>query len=145
MTSVRLLPNPIWPWPWVVLTGVLMVTLVLPTYRPRLRDLPGRTPPAAAARSGSWRRAVLLFAMLRPTLQFTEKDDDPAQMIVLGDKSRSMNTPDGAAGATRRQTLLKLLKDNEEQPAELGKNVEFRYFDFDTGIRRGRDVRWRRR
>lgn len=131
MNSVRLLLNPIWPWPWVVLTGVLMVTLVLTTYRPRLRHLPaGRRRLLLTLRLLAG--AVLLFAMLRPTLQFTEKDDDPAQMIVLGDKSRSMNTPDGAAGATRRQTLLKLLKDNQEKLGELGKNVEFRYFDFDT-------------
>jgi uncharacterized membrane protein len=129
MTSVQLLLNPIWSWPWIVLTGGVMLGVVLWTYPPRIRHLPaGRRRVLLTLRLLAG--LVLLFAMLRPTLQFTEKDDDPAVLIVAGDVSRSMNTPDGPAGMTRRDALLKVIKDHEAKLKELGEKVQIQYMDF---------------
>lgn len=133
MSSVRLLLNPIWSWPWIALTGLLMFGLVLWTYPPRIRHLPpGRRRFLLTLRLLAG--VVLLFAMLRPTLQFTKKDEDPAQLVFAADWSRSMNTPDGPSGMTRWNQIAKLLKDHEEKWKTLGERVEFRYMNFDTEL-----------
>ena len=133
MNSVRLLLNPVWPWTWIALTGLAMFGLVLWTYPPRIRHLPPfrrRVMLALRLLAG----AIVLFAMLRPTLQFTKKDEDPAEVYVLADASRSMATPDGPAGVTRRAELVNLFKEHEQNWEELGKRVQFRFKDFDTEI-----------
>ncbi len=67
-------------------------------------------------RLSRWRRLALaglrlgvivlvIFAMLRPTLIYTEVKKQSATLVVLADQSRSMSVPDAVAGKTRFEAL----------------------------------------
>jgi hypothetical protein len=126
--------EPIWSWPIVILTVLGLLALVLATYPPRVRHLPGFS-----------RRfllglrliavAALAFAMLRPSVEFSESDKKSSVLYILGDASRSMNTQDGSGGITRRQALLQTLDECRPQFEELGKQLEVRYFDFGATLK----------
>ncbi len=134
MESVRLTLSPVWSWPWVAAAVVVMLTVVLWTYPPRVKHLP---PWTRRLLMGIRLTAmlVLIFAMLRPALQFEEKDERGAVLIVLMDSSRSMTTPDyGPDRISRREGLVRTLVDNEEILTELGETLEIHYLDFDTAI-----------
>ncbi len=127
--DVHLVFTPVWSWPLVVLAASGLYGLVLWTYPPRIR-----------AFSAGKRRlllglrllgaTVLLFAMLRPALEFSEIDERGAQLVFLTDQSRSMNTPDGPAGTTRRQQLLKTLEEIAPSLKSLGEKVDIRFIEF---------------
>lgn len=147
--TTRFVLAPAWNWPVVVLIAIGLVTLVLLTYPPRVRHLASRTRRTliglrlAAA-------LLLVFAMLRPEVQFSETDTKDAVLYILGDKSRSMTTPDGPGGKTRRETLVNMLDANKDRLEELAENLEVRYFDFDSelhpielsDIKAGADGEW---
>ena len=126
---MQFLVDPVWSWPRVALASAVLLALVLWTYPRRVRHL-----------SAGWRRLLiglrvaavvaLIFAMLRPAIRFDEIDRQAAQLLVLLDSSRSMTTPDGPGGLTRRQTILKTLEDEQERLAELGEDVDIRFVDF---------------
>lgn len=132
--DTRILFEPVWSWPMVALAAIALIVMVLVTYPPRVRHL-----------SGGWRKtligmrlasaALLIFAMLRPSLQFRETDSQAAVLIVLTDSSRSMTTPDGPGGLTRREALLQTLQESEEPLKDLGEEVELRYLDFDEALK----------
>lgn len=132
MESVRLTIAPVWSWPWMAAAVVVMLTVILWTYPPRLRHLPlWRQRLLISLRLASM--LVLVFAMLRPALQFEEKDERGAILIVLMDSSRSMTTPDGGPdGISRREALVRTLVNNEEALAKLSETLEIHYLDFDT-------------
>lgn len=126
---MELLVEPVWPWPIVAFVGVGLIAVVLLTYPPRVRHL------------ATWRRrllialrlltaVVLVFAMLRPALRFTETDTQSAELVILMDKSASMATPDGPGGITRREFMLKTLEDAKPMLDELTENVDLRLIDF---------------
>lgn len=126
---MKLLVDPIWPWPVAVLTILALLALVRWTYPPRVAHLPLRT---RRTLIGLRYAAVVLLAaaMFRPAVQFSETDQQTAALLILADSSRSMKTPDGPGGTTRRQTLLKTLADAEPQLQTFGQLVEVRYYDF---------------
>ena len=127
--DVHLVFTPVWSWPLVVLVAIGLYGLVLWTYPPRIR----------AFSTGKRRMllgfrllgaTLLVFAMLRPALEFSEIDERGAQLVFLTDQSRSMNTPDGPAGATRRQQLLKTLEEIAPSLKALGEKVDIRFIEF---------------
>lgn len=132
--STRFVVEPAWSWPVVALIAVGLVTLVLLTYPPRVRHLPPGTRRLLIGLR-LLAAALLIFAMLRPEIQYIEIDTKDAVLYILGDKSRSMTTPDGPGGKTRRETLVSTLTGNRDQLDELGKSLEIRYFDFDAELR----------
>ena len=151
--DVHLVFSPVWSWPLVVLAAVGLYGLVLWTYPPRIRAFsPGKRRLLLGLRLLG--ATVLLFAMLRPALEFSEIDERGAQFVILTDQSRSMNTPDGPAGATRRQQLLKTLEEITPSLKALGEKVDIRYIEFaetsqavETGLiahRRGIAASWTR-
>ena len=92
--------EPIWSWPLVILTSLGLVVLVLLTYRRQLQRLPrGQARLLLTLRL----LAVLLLtlAMIRPAFQKSDTDDNPVQLLVLTDISRSMNTNDMPGGGSR--------------------------------------------
>ena len=129
-TSMRLALDPVWSWPVSVLVAVSLMMFVLLTYPRRVRHLPSFS-----------RRfligvrllvaLVLAWGILRPELQWTKKDRKAAMLVVLGDQSRSMQTPDGPASTSRRAVLVKTLQDAEQTFEKLRKEMEVRYLDFD--------------
>jgi hypothetical protein len=121
--------EPIWPWLLVLPAVVALVVMVLVTYPRRVRHLPTFSRRLLiglrlAAAIG------LALAMLRPSLQFRETDQQPSILYVVTDQSRSMSANDGPNGVTRRQALLSTLEENKALLADLGDDVEIRYFDF---------------
>lgn len=125
----ELLLEPVWSWPLVLLTSAALIGVVLLTYPPRVAHL-----------APVWRRTLialrlaaallLVFAMLRPALRYSEIDRQAAQLVFLTDVSRSMTTPDGPGGLTRREALLRDLTAAQPLLDRLGEQVELRYFDF---------------
>ena len=121
-TSLRLAFDPVWSLPVSLLTAVGLIVFVLLTYPRRVRHQPP-----------FWRRTlvtlrvltaiVLAFAILRPELQWTKKDRKAAMLVMLGDWSRSMQTPDGPANKTRREVLVNTLKEAEPTIEKLKKEM----------------------
>lgn len=126
----------VWNWPVVALTSVGLLALVLVTYPPRVRHLPkGTRRLLIGARLAA--TVMLIFAMLRPEIQFVETDTQSATLLIAGDASRSMTTPDGPGRVTRREALVRLLESNAENFAKLRDDLELdvRLYDFDNAIR----------
>ena len=129
--DTRLVAEPVWSWPIVTLVAVALPALVLLTYPKRVRHLPKNTRRfLVGARLTA--ATLLIFAMLRPEIQITATDTKSAVMLVAGDASRSMTTPDGLGGVTRREALVRTLSENADRFQEIGELVDVRYFDFDS-------------
>lgn len=129
---MKLLFEPVWSWPMLILGAIAMIAVVLLTYPQRVRHLPaGQRRLLIALRLLA--AALLILALLRPGLQFSDTDRRDAVLLVATDKSRSMQTPDGPGGISRRQTLVKTLGQIEEQFSELSDSLDVAYFDFADG------------
>ena len=127
--NIHLVFSPVWSWPLLVLAAGLLYGLVLWTYPPRIRAFPtGKRRLLLGLRLLA--ATVLLFAMLRPALEFSEIDERGAQLVFLVDQSRSMNTPDGPAGSTRRQQLLKMMDEITPSLKALREKVDIRYIEY---------------
>lgn len=126
---MQLVVDPVWSWPLTLAIGAVLIGIVAFTYPARVRHLPPwtrRTLITLRLLSA----VMLLLGLLRPAIRYTEKDERGSQLIVLMDKSRSMNTPDGPGGLTRRAALLKTLQESSERFSEIGKTVDLRFLDF---------------
>jgi uncharacterized membrane protein len=130
---MRLIFEPIWSWSLTGLAAILLLVLMGWTYPRRLQNLPP-----------VWQRIliglrllttlVLIFAMLRPAVEYQEPDQRASRMLILCDASQSMTTPDMPGGITRREALLRSLRDQQDLLARLGEEVELQYFDFATEL-----------
>lgn len=125
--------EPIWSWPLVITTSIGLIVLVLLTYRAQLN----RLPPAAARTLLILRLtsiAVITFAMFRPAIQKSDTDDNPVQLMILADISRSMNTSDMPGGISRFKAVRADLTKYESKWNELGKQVNVVQKDFDSKL-----------
>src|SRR5437016_4696976 len=126
---MNVIVEPIWPWAVVALVIAGLLALVITTYPARVRHLPKLTRRILfGLRLASV--AALAMAMIRPALEFRNTDRAPAVMYVLADASRSMSTPDGPAGTTRRKAVVNLMAECKALWEQLGKSVEIRFVDF---------------
>ncbi|WP_437191706.1 hypothetical protein [Planctomicrobium sp. SH527] len=126
---MRLFVEPVWSWPWVGVAAIAMITLVLLTYPQRVRGI-----------APFWRKVliglrlfsalILIFAMLRPAIEYSESDKQHSELAVLFDQSRSMQTTDGPRGQTRRETIVQLWKEQEPTLAAIGKEIDLKLMDF---------------
>ena len=116
---------------YLLVTAIAVVLLAL------LALLPGKN------RLSGWRRlslaglrlgvvVLVIFAMLRPTLIYTEVKKQSALLIVLADQSRSMSVPDALAGKTRYEVLSKAVADAAAPLAKLARDFEVKAYDFDA-------------
>ena len=64
--------------------------------------------------------ALVLLAMLRPTLVYTQTKKQAATLVVLADQSRSMSVPDAMGSKSRWEALRDALKDAAPALAEAG-------------------------
>lgn len=121
--------EPIWPWPLVILACIAMVGVVAIGYPRRVRHLPV-----------FWQRTllglrlllVLLLTLwlLRPLVILETDDRSDAVLYVLADSSRSMGTPDGPGGMTRREGVLELFRKSQPLLDQLGDSVQIRVRDL---------------
>ncbi|NOX55649.1 MAG: hypothetical protein GXP27_14665 [Planctomycetes bacterium] len=134
MSTWKIVFDPIWGWPLTLAVATALLVSVVVSYQHALQKL-----------APSWRRLLtacrlvaalaLAFVMLRPSLQWTETSQHSATLMILTDASRSMNVPDEAGGATRRQKLIRALKDCRDQLQAVQERVELEYADFDETLR----------
>lgn len=134
--ETRFAVDAVWTWPLVALVSVGLVSLVLLTYPPRVRHLPATTRRLLIG-ARILASLMLVFAMLRPEIQFVETDTQSATLLIAGDASRSMTTPDGPGRITRREHLVRLLESYSELFDQLRDELELdvRLFDFDNDLR----------
>lgn len=128
-TTIRVAIEPAWPWPVLLAVAAGLVAIVWFTYRPRVSHLSvTRRRLLIGLRLAAI--VLLLFALLRPELRYSEADDSNNVLVILGDASRSMSVPDAAGGVTRRAALVASLRDNASKLETLGETFELRYLDF---------------
>ena len=121
--------DPIWAWPWVVLAAGASLAVVIATYPRRIAHLPpGQRRLLMTMRLITW--AILTLAMLRPWLEITEIDRHASTYLVVADNSRSMSVKDGLGGATRRETVLKMLEDAQRELDKFDEEIKVQFVDF---------------
>ncbi|WP_397568549.1 hypothetical protein [Schlesneria sp. T3-172] len=125
--------EPIWSWPLVILTSLGLVVLVYVTYQAQLKRLPRRQAQLLLTLR-MLAVLVLTFAIFRPAIQTSDTDDNPVQLLILADTSRSMNTSDMPGGTSRFSAVRADLSRYEAKWKELGNQVTVRQFDFDRGL-----------
>ncbi len=129
--------NPIGSYPLVF--GIIAVLVAL------LLVGPGRT------RTTPRRRWVLvgvrvivillvLLAMLRPERVVTESQREPATLVILVDRSRSMQVADMLAGKTRWQSVRHWLDVAAPELDKLEEDIQLRVYTFDTKLERTESV-----
>ena len=76
---------------------------------------------------------LIVGAMLRPTLIYTEVSKQAATLVILADQSRSMSVPDAMGGRkTRWEALRTSLHDARDGLARIAEDFEVRAFAFDA-------------
>jgi uncharacterized membrane protein len=117
----------------LVLAAALVLLGLMAFGPPRSKTTPRRRFVLAAIRLAVV--AMIVLAMLRPTLVYTEMKKQAATLVVLADKSRSMSVPDGTAGKTRYQALQQTLAEAERPMRQLGDEFEIKAYGFDAEAR----------
>ncbi len=77
---------------------------------------------------------LVVLAMLRPTLVYTQTKKQAATLIVLADQSRSMTVHDAVDNKTRWQALRAAVKDAEPAFAKLARDFELQAYTFDADL-----------
>ncbi len=78
---------------------------------------------------------LVILAMLRPTLVYTDTKQQQATLVVLVDRSRSMLVADAFGNQTRWQALETALRDATPALAELAEDLEVKLYTFDADAR----------
>ena len=78
--------------------------------------------------------ALVLLAMLRPTVVRTEIKRQSATLILLLDRSRSMTVRDASGGKSRWETLRGTLADAGGELKRLAADFELRAYAFDASL-----------
>ena len=77
---------------------------------------------------------LVLIAMLRPTRIVTEISKQSATLVVLVDRSRSMQVTDSLGGESRWQALREFIDDAAPQFEALAEDLEIEFFEFDSRV-----------
>lgn len=121
--------EPVWSWPVVLAAAAALVAVVLVTQRAVASRLtPGRQRVLLGLRLTA--AILLIWAMFRPVLQISEVTEGKAQLLILADASRSMNTADGPGGKSRWTVCREDLAELEKAFQDWGKKLEVRQFEF---------------
>lgn len=78
---------------------------------------------------------LLLVAMLRPTLQFTKSTPEVATLLVLMDRSRSMQVADSLDNRSRYQAVQLVLRDSADAFEALEENWNVRGYSFAESLK----------
>jgi len=78
--------------------------------------------------------ALVILAMLRPTLIYTQRKKQSATLLLLADRSRSMSVPDAAGGRTRWEALRRSLAAAEPELQKLAEDFELKAYAFDSQV-----------
>lgn len=78
--------------------------------------------------------ALLLFAMLRPAVVITQIKQLPASLVLLADRSRSMQITDATGDASRWESLKESLTAARDQLASLAEAWDVKLYLFDEAV-----------
>ena len=76
--------------------------------------------------------ALVVLAMLRPTLIYTRTTKQAATLIIVADQSRSMSVPDAVGNKTRFDAMRDALSAAAPALAKLRKDFELKAYSFDA-------------
>ncbi len=77
---------------------------------------------------------IVLIAMLRPTRVVTEVSKQSATLVVLVDRSRSMQVTDALGGESRWQALREIVASAEPLLNDLSEDLEIEFYEFDATV-----------
>ena len=78
--------------------------------------------------------ALLVLAMLRPTLIYTQTKKQAATLVVMADQSRSMTVHDAVGDKTRWEALRTALADAAPALKAIAEDFELKAYTFDVGV-----------
>jgi len=130
---MKLVFSPITSWPLTLVIAIALGIVIWWSYSAKLMRL------------SSWRGRlllglrvvsllILLFLFLRPAFEFTSRETEGMVLMLVGDSSRSMETPDGPGSISRRQSLLNTLNQNEDRLESLSEKITIQRYDFDETL-----------
>ncbi|QDU54534.1 glutamine amidotransferase [Aeoliella mucimassa] len=73
---------------------------------------------------------LLLLTMLRPTLTFTESTPEEATLLILADRSRSMQVADAVDNGSRFDAMKRLLNSSASDLDSMGEHWKVRAYSF---------------
>ncbi|QDT97922.1 hypothetical protein [Gimesia aquarii] len=121
--------EPIWSWPTMILIIIALILLVLQTYPKRVKHLsPVLRRSLIAMRLLTV--LMLVFMLLRPAIELTDKSKKQSWLYILADASRSMQTADGPGSTTRRNELVKTLNSVNKLFENMDPNIGIKRFNF---------------
>ena len=82
--------------------------------------------------------ALIVLAMLRPTLIYTQTKKQAATLLVMADQSRSMTVHDSVGDKTRWNALQAALNDAAPALKKLANDFELKAYTFDVGVHEAR-------
>ena len=75
--------------------------------------------------------ALVILAMLRPTLIYTQTKKQAATLVVMADQSRSMTVPDAVGNKTRWNALSNAIEEATPELEKLQRDFELKAYTFD--------------
>lgn len=125
--------EPTWSWPTLMLVIIALLLLVLMTYPQRVKHLAPRLRRTLIGLR-LFTVLLLIFMLLRPAIELTDKTTRQSWLYILADASRSMQTEDGPGSITRRGELVKTLSAVEPVFETMDKNIGIKRFDFSKDL-----------
>jgi len=118
---------------YLLVTAAALVLSALMIFGPsRARVSRGRRNTLIAIRAGVI--ALVIIAMLRPTLVYTTTIPQSATLVLLIDRTRSMSVPDEAGNRTRFETLIRALDSAKGPIKDLAGRFEVKAYTFDAEL-----------
>jgi uncharacterized membrane protein len=126
--------HPIGPWPVVALLAAVVTFLTIWAYRERLKGT-----------NGGWRWVALTLRLLailccfvasvRPTINFPEKKPERASVVLLIDRSKSLEITDEVNGQSRWSVIKKAVSEARKSLADREKDLDVKEYQFDSELR----------
>ena len=120
--------NPVGGYGLVVLCAAALLVAMLLTSRELRRLLPRRRWTLVALRVVVF--LLVIAALLRPTRVYTEIRQQPATLVVLADRSKSMQTADAFGDRSRWDALRDTIAQSQSLLSNMGENMEVKVYDF---------------
>ena len=124
--------NPVGNYGVVTLASALLLVVMLLTSRDLRRLRPGRRWTLIGLRVAVF--LLVIAAMLRPTHVFTEIRQRPATLVMLADRSKSMQTADAFGDRPRWDALRETITQSLPLLSNMGDSVEVKFYAFDREL-----------
>jgi hypothetical protein len=124
--------NPVGSYTLVVIAAGLLLAAMMFTSREFRQMKPRRRWTLVGVRVTVF--VLVVLAMLRPTLVYTEIRQQPATLVVLLDRSKSMQTADAFGDRSRWEALRETVNESLPLLSDMGENVEVKVYAFDRDL-----------